>query len=104
MLDEKMECDAKMQVLKELRDMAIEMMGEKLPGRKEGLKEVTVAAPDRKGLEKGLEMASSLASESPDMEMAEGEEMGHDEDMDLEEIEAQIRELEDLRRAKLMKA
>ncbi len=102
MLDKKMESDAKMQVLKELRDMAIEMMGEKLPGRKEEMKQVTVAAPDREGLEEGLEMASSLASESPEMEMSE--ELGHDEDMDLEEIEAQIRELEDLRRAKLMKA
>lgn len=65
--------DAKMSVLNELRDMASGMMGDrvkdKLPGK--SMKEVSVAAPDAKGLQKGLDLASHML---PDDEQAEQDE------------------------------
>lgn len=89
--------DAKLQVLEELRDLAIEMMGKKLRKGEEApeeMKQVTVAAPDKEGLEAGLEMAKEVAPE-----MAEEED-----DMELDEIEEMIRDLEEKRRQKLMKS
>lgn len=52
--------DAKMQVLKELRDMAMSMMAGKMGEHSPGMKEVSVAAPDSEGLKKGIDMASSM--------------------------------------------
>ncbi len=56
---------AKMGVLKELRKMAMDDMGEPLKG---GMKKVTVAAPDEKGLKMGLDKAEDM------VEQPEGEE------------------------------
>lgn len=56
---------AKMSVLNELRNMAMGMMGDKmkseLPHEMHG---VEVMAPDRKGLEKGLDLAKEVTSTS----------------------------------------
>ncbi len=86
--------EAKMQVLKELREMAMQMMGDKMPGAKPDAvsAEVSVEAAPAEGLEAMLSGSSEDESSMP------GEEM------ELEEIEAQIAELEEMRRAKLMKA
>lgn len=61
--------EAKMQVLQELRDMAMGMMGDrlrdKMPHEMHG---VEVMAPDQEGLKKGLDMAQKVL---PDEEAAE---------------------------------
>lgn len=58
----KQEIQAKIDVLKELLDMASHKAGEDVIG---GLKKVTVAAPDKAGLEKGLDKAKELTSDMP---------------------------------------
>ena len=89
------EKEAKMNVVKELSKQAGDMMGDKV----KGLNKVSVAAPDKKGLEKGLDMANKLikggmpgshSDKNPDdkMEAAE-EEMGDDLDKDSEEGESE---------------
>lgn len=57
------EKDAKMGVLKELHKMASDSMSDKI----KGLKKVTVAAPDEKGLEAGLDKAKDLVSQEHGM-------------------------------------
>jgi len=52
------ERQAKMDAVKDIDGMASKMMGDKLAG----LKKVTVASPDKKGLEKGLDVAKELLS------------------------------------------
>lgn len=111
-----MKGEAKMKVLKHLKEMAAQMMGDDVKGRMEGMKKVTVAAPDASGLKQGLDKAKDLvgkmgdfdhgkpeesdedpmeeASESPDEEMEEN----HEEDMTPDEIDAEIAHLEDLKR------
>lgn len=49
----------KMAALSDLRDMASEMMGSDLSE----LKKVTVASPDKEGLQKGLKKAKELIEE-----------------------------------------
>jgi hypothetical protein len=56
-----MDSKAKMNVLKELRKMAMDDMGEPLKGA--SMKKVTVAAPDKKGLEQGLDKAEAMISD-----------------------------------------
>lgn len=56
------EKDAKMSVVESLRDMAAKAMGDKL----HGLKKVTVASDSKDGLEKGLEKAKDLLSNTPE--------------------------------------
>lgn len=91
---------SKMEVLKELRQMAMELMGNKLkPSLGDDMKQVTVAADSEEGLEEGLAMAKEMAPEMASMSESE-----EDEDMDLDEIEEMIRELEEKRKMKLMKA
>jgi hypothetical protein len=53
--------DAKMGILKEIRDLAAKDMGEDL----KGLKKVTVAAPDQEGLKAGLNKAEELIEGEP---------------------------------------
>lgn len=89
---------AKGSVLKELiGDMAGEMGGK--------LKKVTVAAPSKKGLEKGLDTAKELMGKLPSdeevEEMADEAKGGHEEESEYgkseesaEELKAKIRELE----------
>lgn len=86
--------EAKMQVLKELREMAMQMMGDKMPGAAKP--EMSEMSSESEPSSEGLQAMLSGESESePSME---------GEDMDLDEIEAQIAELEEMRRAKMMKA
>jgi hypothetical protein len=93
-----MEKEAKTGILKEISKMAGDMMGSDL----KGLKKVTVAAPDKEGLEKGLEKAKELMGDMPEGEEAEAEEdeaVASEEEMpaeemSVEEIEAKIKELE----------
>lgn len=68
--------DAKMAVLEELRELAMELMKGKMGDKLGGLKEVTVAAPDEKGMEEGLDMAQQMLSE----EMTEDDEDEDEED------------------------
>ncbi len=62
---------AKMQVLHELRNMAMGMMGDKMrdqmpsEGAPHEMHEVSVAAPDQQGLAKGLDLAKHLAGKGP---------------------------------------
>lgn len=57
--------EAKMQVLNELRDMAMGMMGDKVKGKLPGsMEKVSVMAPDQEGLKKGLDMAKSIIPNS----------------------------------------
>lgn len=83
---------AKGKVLKELSDMAGDAMGDHLG---KGLKKVTVAAPSKKGLEKGLDVAKGIM-QSPMGEMMdkETEELGHEEKESPEHEEAESPEYE----------
>lgn len=94
-MSESSESDAKLSVLEELRDLATKLMGDKMPKdhKEEGL-QVSVAAPDEKSLAEGLGLAEEMM---PSMSSNKHE----DHDMELEEIEQQIKELEELRRTKL---
>lgn len=69
------EADAKMEVLRELLDMATQAMGSKVKGGMDEMKKVSVMAPDQASLEKGLEMAKDVAAtdpeESPEHELTE---------------------------------
>lgn len=58
-----MEKDAKMGVLKDLHKMASDSMAEKV----NGIKKVSVAAPDKKGLETGLDKAKQIVKDMPGM-------------------------------------
>jgi peptidyl-tRNA hydrolase len=83
---EDMKKKAKLKDLEGLKQVAMDMMGDNFKRDKselEGLKKVTVAAPDKEGLEKGLEKAKELASSMPELE---DESM---EDESTEEIESE---------------
>lgn len=72
--------EAKLEVLKELKEMAMEAMGEDMSRYKdmdmedemmdcempEGMEKVTVAAPDKEGLMEGLDKAEDLLEEMPE--------------------------------------
>jgi hypothetical protein len=94
-----MDSKAKMSILKELRKMAMDDMGE---GLKSGLKKVTVAAPDEKGLKEGLEKAEDIVEDmpmmgKPDQMMSEMSDMKEDDsDMDMEKIISQCKSPEDI--------
>lgn len=68
---------AKSDVLSKLRGEASEMMGSKL----DGLKKVSVAAPDKDGLEAGLSKAKELLGEMPEDEGPEHEALENEEEM-----------------------
>lgn len=118
--------DAKMQVLNELRDMAMGMMGDKVKDKLPGMRSVEVSAPDKAGLAKGLDLAKSLAgpgqspddvdaaSPSSDMGMMgqgmqaspeDSQDMSDDDsdDMSDEEIDSMIQELQAKKAAKMGK-
>ena len=105
-----MDADAKMQVLQELREMAMDMMGsrlkDKMPKEMHG---VEVMAPDKEGLEEGLDMAKKILPHSgdgqpdrshalePDADLSEDrlENPGESEDdMDDDELDSMIAELQ----------
>jgi len=97
---------AKMDTLKSLHEEMTKMMGDDV----RGLKKVTVAAPDAKGLKMGLEKAEDMMeSKMPEMEEmaseeSEEEEEGEEEAMSLEEIEEKMAELQKLKEKLAMKA
>jgi hypothetical protein len=95
--------EAKMQVLEELREMALGMMGDKVKGKlpKEEMHGVEIMAPDKKSLSAGLDLAKEVLpddEESEEMELAEDEE-----EMTPEEIDEMIAELEAKKRKVAMK-
>lgn len=64
--DDNAHAEAKMQVLHELRNMAMNMMGDKVKDRMpHEMHSVEVDAPDRAGLSKGLDMAKSMTKKGP---------------------------------------
>lgn len=91
------EKEAKMKVIKDLRQMAEQIMKDDI----KGMKKVTVASPTQEGLKEGLEKAEDiLESNSEDMsEESEDEEMSEEyaeeseEEMSEEEINAKLAEL-----------
>ena len=102
------EKDAKMEVLKEIRDLCAKELGEGV----KGVKKVTVAAPDAEGLKMGLKKAEDLvggadeeagedpaeeAAETPAEESAEQDELG---DMSNDEIDALLAKLQAKKAAK----
>lgn len=98
---------AKMDVIGCMRDMAAKAMGDKVSG----LKKVTVAAPDKEGLEKGLDKAKELLdskeaeepkSEEMDSEESPEEEASEVEDMSMEEIDALLAKLKEAKAKKMM--
>ncbi len=102
------EKEAKLNVMKELRDSASKMMGDKV----RGIKELSVVAPDKKGLEKGLDKAKELiageeSEESQEHEAMEGEsedsaesEAGSEDDkleqMSPEELDEMMKKIQEL--------
>lgn len=108
-----MKKEAKLKVLKHLKDMASGMMGSGL----DKMKKVTVAAPDSKGLEMGLDKAKSMmdpktammdAMKDP-MEAGENEDPSmHDDEsaemeaMNPEEIDQMIQKLQEMKSKKMM--
>ena len=109
------EKEAKMGVVKDLRDMAHSAMSDRL----KGLKKVTVASDSQPGLEHGLDKAKELlhgqsgdmldaseseegespmheAAESAEMEASEHAEGGEEAAMSKEELQAKIEELQKL--------
>ncbi len=102
--------DAKLQVLNELRDMMMGLMGDKVKGKMSPVNEVSISAPDSKGLAKGLDIAKDVlpsadhSAAAPTDSEEIGEQSDMDDDMSLEEIDAMMKELEAKRREKMMKA
>jgi len=87
MLDPKM-AGHKMEIIQQLMEMMSGEMGENL----KGLKKVTVAAPDKEGLEKGLEKAQEVIGEESMEEGEECEEESEDSD-EASKLKSQIAEL-----------
>lgn len=115
-----LEQKAKMDVVKSLSEQAGSMLGDKV----KAMKQVTVAAPDKKGLVEGLEKAEDIiegdeneasVSEmmkdkaSDDMESEDEEESESDDmmekckDMSPEELDNKIQKLLELKKEKLAK-
>lgn len=103
--------EAKLQVLNELRSMAMDMMGDRMKGKlPHEMHGVEVMAPDKESLSKGLDMAKDLSDEhsgdgqpdashalSPDADLSADrlENPGEDEDdMDDDELDSMIAELQ----------
>ncbi len=77
------EITAKMDVIKELLDMAQKAMGDGVKGEMDSLKKVSVMAPDDESLSEGLDLAKDLtAGDAP----AEGSEDMPSDEMPTEEM------------------
>jgi hypothetical protein len=61
------EMQAKMEVLQELLQMAQEAMGSKVKGGLDEMQKVSVMAPDKESLTKGLDLAKEVAAEAPEL-------------------------------------
>lgn len=78
--------EAKMQVLHELRNMAMDMMGDKVKDKLPHMKGVEVMAPDEAGLHKGLDMAQHLVGpKGPPSSMSADKDSGYGESLDSKE-------------------
>lgn len=82
--------NAKMGTLKALHDEMGKLMGEDMVG----MKKVTVAAPDKAGLMKGLDKAEELMGAEEDSEEEPSDEESEEMPMSVEEIEAKMAELQ----------
>lgn len=78
---------AKLDVIKELLEMATQAMGGKIKGGMDEMQKVSVMAPDKKSLLEGLGMAQDIAGGDPETEELE-EQTGQDLDGDNEEGES----------------
>lgn len=77
------EIQAKMDVIKELLDMAQQAMGNDVKGGMDEMHKVSVMAPDQQGLEAGLDVAKNVAGAegSPEEEASESPEQEKMEDL-----------------------
>lgn len=66
-----MEVQAKMEVLKELLGLAQDEMGGRVKSGMDEMQKVTVAAPDKESLLKGLAKAEEITEEAPEMDSDE---------------------------------
>lgn len=82
------ETKAKMDVLAEIRKLAMEAMGHDV----KGVKKVTVASDDEEGLAEGLDKAKEMVTEEGSADEASAE--GDDEDMSPEDLDAMIAHLQ----------
>lgn len=99
--DMSMEKLAKMDMLKALRKMAMDMIQEGGEGEEETLQKVTVAAKDKEGLKKGLEKAEDVLESMPEAEDESEEEESDAEESPEDEIAALEAKLEALKAKKL---
>lgn len=84
--DDEMKKESKLKAIKEMRSAASEMMGGDIKDGLDSMKKVTVAAPDKEGLEKGLEKAKEMLPKMEDMYSEEEEtEEGESEQKPFEE-------------------
>lgn len=74
-----METTAKMDVLKELMEMAKSTAGDSILGDMDALQKVTVASPSKKGLMEGLEKAEEALEMMPEMEESEEDDQDEEE-------------------------
>lgn len=81
--------DKKMAKIKALTELRGAMSGHEKDGlgKAIGMKKVTVAAPDEKGLEKGLETAKDLIGKMPDDKYVDAKEYGSEEETDQTEVD-----------------
>lgn len=96
---------AKTEMLMELIKMASKAAGEDIKKGMDGMKEVSVMAPDQEGLKEGLELAEDVVEEESDLMPEDGmemEEMEDDAEMSPEEIEAEIQRLMEMKKSKQM--
>lgn len=105
--------NAKMDVLNELREMAMNMMGNKVKNHMspeandDQMAQVSVAAKDPADLQKGLDLAKNvLPQQTHDTSAAMGtpdsNQYSDDDEMSIEEIDSMLQELQDKRREKMM--
>jgi hypothetical protein len=110
----------KLSVLEELRQMALDSMGDKLGHKMGDMKQVSVMAPDEQGLKKGLDLAKQVAAKPGDSSMGDSklasggdddgdaamDAMGGDDsdldDLSPEEIDQMIKQLQMKKQEKMM--
>lgn len=92
--------DAKMAILEQLRDLAHELMNDKYGDKMKGMREVSVQAPDKAGLAKGLDLAKGIVDDPDHMSEEEHDESPEDQaDEDANhEDEQEIEDEEDPRK------
>lgn len=93
-----MKKEAKLSVLKELRELASKMMGDDLKNGMDSMKKVTVASDSKEGLKRGLEKAEEMMDVGPEGQSEEAEMTDELEgEMSPEELDAEIARLQSLK-------